>query len=104
MLWWMVFPYLVAGAGVIFYISHFPEVSCCSGKFDIYGSSHQIWHVLIFSGKAGGACYFHLTLLLTGMAAWYWLCCWVSTTRPLNCIMSELNINSNISLIQESYF
>jgi len=88
MLWWMVFPYLVAGAGVIFYISHFPEVSCCSGKFDIYGSSHQIWHVLIFSG----------------MAAWYWLCCWVSTTRPLDCIMSELNINSNISLIQESNF
>jgi len=86
MLWWMVFPYLVAGVGVIFYVSHFPEVSCCSGKFDIYGASHQIWHVLIFSG----------------MASWYWLSCWVSTTRPLTCIMSELNINSNGSFIQES--
>ena len=51
MLWWMVFPYLVAGVGVIFYVSHFPEVSCCSGKFDIYGASHQIWHILIFSGE-----------------------------------------------------
>ena len=102
MLWWMVFPYLVAGVGVIFYISHFPEVSCCSGKFDIYGSSHQIWHILIFSGEAKDACYFFLMSLLTGMASWYWLSCWVSTTRPLNCIMSELNSNSNISLIQES--
>lgn len=61
MLWWMVFPYLVAGIGVIFYVSHFPEVSCCSGKFDIYGASHQIWHVLIFSGETKRNVYdFHL--------------------------------------------
>ena len=36
------------------------------------------------------------------MASWYWLSCWVSTTRPLTCIMSEFNINSNGSFIQES--
>ena len=66
MLWWMVFPYLVAGVGVIFYVSHFPEVSCCSGNFDIYGASHQIWHVLIFSGETKRNVYdFHLTDMFT---------------------------------------
>ena len=70
MLCWMVFPYLVAGLGVLFYISHFPE-RLIPGQVDIYGASHQIWHLLIFSG----------------MASWYWLSCWVSVTRPEKCIL-----------------
>jgi len=73
MISWMFFPYLVGAVGVLFYISHFPEVVVPTGQVDLCGSSHQIWHVLIFSG----------------MASWYYLSCWVSTTRPLTCTMVE---------------
>ena len=48
MLWWLSTPYWLAGLGLVFYVSHFPEVKVV---FDILGSSHQIWHVLIFLGE-----------------------------------------------------
>ena len=48
MLWWLSTPYWLAGLGFVFYVSHFPEVKVV---FDILGSSHQIWHVLIFLGE-----------------------------------------------------
>ena len=49
-LWmWMCIPYIFAGVGVFFYLSHIPESICCS-EFDICGASHQIWHVFIFAG------------------------------------------------------
>ena len=51
MLWWMLFPYIVAGVGVLFYVTHFPEIKVPTGVFDIFGHSHQIWHVFIFSGN-----------------------------------------------------
>lgn len=82
MVLWMVFPYIVAGVGVLFYVTHFPEITCCSGTFDLYGSSHQIWHVLIFSG----------------MASWYWLSCWVSTTRPETCVLTPVSQETNITM------
>jgi len=69
MISWMFFPFLLGGVGVLFYVSHFPEAVVPCGRVDLCGASHQIWHVLIFSG----------------MAAWYYLSCWVSTTRPLTC-------------------
>ena len=46
---WMCLPYILAGVGVFFYLSHIPESICCS-EFDICGASHQIWHVFIFAG------------------------------------------------------
>ena len=46
MLWWLSTPYWLAGLGFVF-----PEVKSASGMFDILGSSHQIWHVLIFLGE-----------------------------------------------------
>ena len=51
MLWWLSTPYWLAGLGLVFYVSHFPEIKAASGMFDILGSSHQIWHVLIFLGE-----------------------------------------------------
>jgi len=82
MLWWMLFPYIVAGVGVLFYVTHFPEIKVPTGVFDIFGHSHQIWHVFIFSG----------------MASWYWLSCWVSLTRPETCLLSvEAMTNSGIA-------
>ena len=47
---WMCIPYTMAGVGVFFYLSHIPESLCCS-EFDIWGASHQIWHVFILAGK-----------------------------------------------------
>ena len=47
---WMCIPYTMAGVGVFFYLSHIPERLCCS-EFDIWGASHQIWHVFILTGK-----------------------------------------------------
>lgn len=73
MISWMFFPYLVGAVGVFFYISRFPEAVVPCGQVDICGASHQIWHVLIFSG----------------MASWYYLSCWVSITRPLTCTLVE---------------
>jgi len=73
MISWMFLPFLLGGVGVIFYVSHFPESVVPCGRVDLCGASHQIWHVLIFSG----------------MASWYFLSCWVSTTRPLTCTVVE---------------
>ena len=56
MLCWLSMPYWLAGFGFVFYVSHFPEVKAGSGVFDIFGSSHQIWHVFIFLGE-GRLCY-----------------------------------------------
>ena len=50
MISWMFFPFLLGGVGVIFYVSHFPECVVPCGRVDMCGASHQIWHVLIFSG------------------------------------------------------
>ena len=47
---WMCVPYIMAGVGVFFYLSHIPESLCCS-EFDIWGASHQIWHIFILAGK-----------------------------------------------------
>ncbi|KAJ3424385.1 adiponectin receptor protein [Anaeramoeba flamelloides] len=35
------------GIGLIFYLTKFPECMTKSNKYDIFGSSHQIWHVWI---------------------------------------------------------
>ena len=85
MVLWMWSPYLVASVGLGFYLSRWPEVrtsrdhyqhnphhhhhhhgnilhhqrlvgGCWTGCVDIYGHSHQIWHVLIFSGITCGDC------------------------------------------------
>jgi len=69
MICWMFFPFLLGAVGVLFYVSHFPESMAPLGQVDICGASHQIWHVLIFSG----------------MVSWYYLICWVATTRPTSC-------------------
>lgn len=73
MISWMFFPFLLGAVGVIFYASHFPEALVPCGCVDLCGASHQIWHVLI----------------LSGMVSWYYLSCWVSTTRPLTCTLAE---------------
>ena len=78
MVLWMWSPYLVASVGLGFYLSRWPEVGivhhdnliliphpphhtcnifhdqrgCWAGCVDIYGHSHQFWHVLIFLGEA----------------------------------------------------
>lgn len=36
--------YLFAGVGVFFYVTMIPE-SLIPGKFDIFGHSHQVWHM-----------------------------------------------------------
>ena len=51
MLCWLSTPYWLAGFGFVFYVSHFLEVKAGSGVLDIFGSSHQIWHVFIFLGE-----------------------------------------------------
>jgi len=73
MISWMFLPFLLGGVGVVFYVSHFPETVVPCGRVDLCGASHQIWHVLIFSG----------------MASWYYLSCWVSTSRPLTCTLVD---------------
>ena len=40
MIYWMVFPYVVAGIGFFFYVSHYPE-KLIPGQVDFYGNSHQ---------------------------------------------------------------
>jgi predicted membrane channel-forming protein YqfA (hemolysin III family) len=44
--------YLLAGTGVAFYLSHFPECCCTPGRVDIVGASHQWWHVFVVAGLA----------------------------------------------------
>lgn len=41
--------YLSYGLGVVVYISRFPE-RFWPGTFDIFGSSHQIWHIFVLMG------------------------------------------------------
>jgi len=72
MVLWMWSPYLVASVGLGFYLSRWPERlvgGCWTGCVDIYGHSHQIWHVLIFSA----------------MASWHYLAVWVSRESPTSC-------------------
>jgi len=72
MVLWMWSPYLVASVGLGFYLSRWPERlvgGCWTGCVDIYGHSHQIWHVLIFSA----------------MASWHYLAVWVSRESPSSC-------------------
>jgi len=52
----IVFMYLMCGFAFLFYIAKFPEVFL-PGKFDIFGSSHQWWHAIIWAGLA----YWHHT-------------------------------------------
>jgi len=73
MISWMLLPFLLGGVGLVFYVSHFPETVVPCGRVDLCGASHQVWHVLI----------------LSGMASWYYLSCWVSTSRPLTCRLVE---------------
>jgi len=43
----IIFMYLIIGLAFLFYIAKIPE-SCLPGRFDLLGSSHQWWHVLVF--------------------------------------------------------
>lgn len=52
----IIFMYLIVGLAFFFYIFKIPE-SCLPGRFDILGSSHQWWHVLVFACLA----YWHHT-------------------------------------------
>jgi len=52
----IIFMYLMCGSAFIFYIAKIPE-SLLPGKFDIFGSSHQWWHVIIWACLA----YWHHT-------------------------------------------
>jgi len=72
MVLWMWSPYLVASIGLGFYLSRWPEKlvgGCWTGCVDIYGHSHQFWHVFIFSA----------------MAWWHYLASWVSLQSPAVC-------------------
>ena len=51
MILWMFVPYLLGAAGLLFYLSRFPECLLSHGTVDLCGASHQIWHVLIFAGR-----------------------------------------------------
>ena len=46
----MFFPYGLGGLGLVFYLTRFPECCLPEGRVDLYGASHQIWHMLIFAG------------------------------------------------------
>jgi predicted membrane channel-forming protein YqfA (hemolysin III family) len=48
--------YALAGAGVAFYLSRFPECCCAPGRVDVLGASHQWWHVLIAAGLGWWYC------------------------------------------------
>jgi predicted membrane channel-forming protein YqfA (hemolysin III family) len=41
--------YMLLGTGLAFFVSKFPERHF-HGRFDIFGHSHQIWHVLVATG------------------------------------------------------
>lgn len=38
--------YATYAAGIVFYVSYFPEC-CFPRRFDLVGSSHQLWHVFV---------------------------------------------------------
>jgi len=52
----IVIMYLISGAAFIFYLTKIPE-RFIPGKVDIFGNSHQLWHVLVFACLA----YWHNT-------------------------------------------
>ena len=52
----IIFMYLMVGSAFLFYIAKIPE-SFLPGRFDIFGSSHQWWHVIIWACLA----YWHHT-------------------------------------------
>jgi len=52
----IIFMYLMCGLAFLFYIAKFPEIFL-PGKFDIFGSSHQWWHAIIW----GCLAYWHHT-------------------------------------------
>jgi len=83
MVLWMWSPYLVASVGLGFYLSRWPERmvgGCWAGCVDIYGHSHQIWHILIFSA----------------MASWHYLAVWVSRESPISCQMHGTDFQDSL--------
>lgn len=48
----IIIPFIAGTIGLFFYVTHFPERIFKAGSVDIVGSSHQIWHVLIWLGMA----------------------------------------------------
>ena len=46
-----------AGLGVLVYLLRFPEKVLPPGTVDLWGSSHQLWHALIFSGDSSSDYY-----------------------------------------------
>jgi len=66
--------YLFSGIAFFFYLTKFPE-RLIPGKFDILGSSHQLWHVLIFMCLA----YWHNTGYIF---AEFWLTNGCNTAPP----------------------
>ncbi|KAJ3428830.1 adiponectin receptor protein [Anaeramoeba flamelloides] len=47
-LWRIGILYLLYGIGVLFWVLKIPERWSKTGKFDIIGSSHQMWHLFVF--------------------------------------------------------
>ncbi|KCV73310.1 hypothetical protein H696_00851 [Fonticula alba] len=45
-LWRIVIFLCLLTIGGVFFVSYFPE-RCCPGTFDIFGASHQLWHIAI---------------------------------------------------------
>jgi len=83
---WLLIPYGLGGLGLFFYTSRLPESWVHAGKCDLWGSSHQIWHMLIFAG----------------MVSWYELTCWLSETRPHTCQYVE-GYSANTTLNNSVY-
>jgi len=52
----IVFMYLMCGCAFLFYIAKIPEIFL-PGRFDIFGSSHQWWHIIMW----GCLAYWHNT-------------------------------------------
>jgi len=67
---WLFLPYLQGGLGVAVYLLRLPEKLLPPGTVDLWGSSHQLWHALIFSG----------------MLSWYYLTHWLVGERGDVCL------------------
>jgi len=67
---WLLLPYLQGGLGVAVYALGLPEKLLPPGTVDLWGSSHQLWHGLIFSG----------------MLSWYYLTHWLVEERGSVCL------------------
>ena len=61
-----------AGLGVLVYLLRFPENLLPAGAVDLWGSSHQLWHALIFSGDSSSNGQMKMSFL-PGMLSWYCL-------------------------------